>query len=177
MQEAKVKERTRLYDTALGETGDRLDTIRKLLVHCEALTGTTETEDAEQRKTLAVIGLLGAYVKRRSNLVLLAQRSETLPLSELHFCLRESNEALALIPVSTVYANETDETVSVSARAMMRVYDTFQDRIEQMLEGMEYLKMTLKQEAERVLLVLQVGGAGMRDTNVEIPLTEEGQTV
>ena len=93
------------------------------------------------------------------------------------FCLRESNEALALIPVSTVYANETDETVSVSARAMMRVYDTFQDRIEQMLEGMEYLKMTLKQEAERVQLVLQVGGAGMRDTNVEIPLTEEGQTV
>ncbi|MBQ6902987.1 MAG: hypothetical protein IJQ26_00560, partial [Lachnospiraceae bacterium] len=177
LQEAKVKERTKLYDTALGETGNRLDTIRKLLVHCEALTGTTETEDAEQRKTLAVIGLLGAYVKRRSNLVLLAQRSETLPLSELHFCLRESNEALALIPVSTVYANETDETVSVSARAMMRVYDTFQDRIEQMLEEMEYLKMTLKQEAERVLLVLQVGGAGMRDTNVEIPLTEEGQTV
>ena len=177
LQEAKVKERTRLYDTALGETGDRLDTIRKLIAHCDAMTGTTETEDAEQRKTLAVIGLLGAYVKRRSNLVLLAQRSETLPLSELHFCLRESNEALALIPVSTVYANEADETVSVSARAMMRVYDMFQDRIEQMLEEMEYLKMTLKQEAEHVLLVLQVGGAGMRDTNVEIPLTEEGQTV
>lgn len=177
LQDAKVKERTRLYDKALGETGERLDAIRKLLSYVSALPGKTEAEVAEQRKTLAVIGLLGAYVKRRSNLVLLAHRSNVLPLSELHFCLRESNEALALIPVSTVYINEADEAYTVPARAIMNMYDTFQQKTEELLEDMEYLKMTLKQEAQQILLVLQTGGEGMRDVHFEIPLTVKEQAV
>ena len=173
LQEAKVKERTRLYDKALGETGDRMERIRKLLAECRASIGTEHEDEAGQRKTLAVIGLLGAYVKRRSNLVLLAHRSDMLPLSELHFCLRESNEALALIPVSTIYVNETDDAVSVSARDIMRLYDTFQKKIEENLQNLEYLKMTLLQEEAGVLLTLQIGGADMPDEQVRIPLIQK----
>ena len=59
---------------------------------------------------------------------------------------------------------------------LFSLYDTFQNRIEQMLANMEYLKMTLHREAERIFLDLQTGGEGMRDTRFEIPLTGKEQT-
>ena len=83
---------------------------------------------------------------------------------------------LALIPVSTVYTNDVFEDHAVSARVMMRAYDAFQDTVEEELEEMEYLKMTLKQEDTRILLELLIGGTGMRDRNVRIALEEEEES-
>ena len=163
LREKKAAERARLYDEALLKTGDRLERMREILHACESTEGGERRTDEEQQDALAMLCVLGAYVKRRSNLVMLSEHEEMLPLSELHFCIRESNEALVLVPVSTVYHNEADDTLLLPASEIMRLYDAFQSAIEAHLQGMEYLRMTLVSGEHEVALSLMYGGSDVRD--------------
>lgn len=176
MQTAKARERAKLYDRALGENKDRLERMQALLDSCGETAG-TETEEETLRQTLAVICVLGAYVKRRSNLVLLADKSDTLPLAELHFCLHESNEALVLIPVSTIYKNEADVTLRAPVSDMMHVYDAFEKELEAVLETLEYLRMTLRAEDESTVLSLWMGGEKMGEKEVRFFFYPERRAV
>lgn len=148
-----------VYRKALAQTGDRMERMRFLLHTCRE----KNADEAKKRDVLAQISVLGAYVKRRANLVLLSDRMETLPLSELHFCLRESNEALVLIPVSTIYRNSADERALLPVTEIMRLYDLFQSFLEASLAKTDHMKITLSSDETRVLLQLLAGGAGSRE--------------
>lgn len=167
MQAVKARENAKLYDKALGETGDRLERIRTLLMPFKG-DALNEGDEARLRDTLGRISVLGAYVKRRSNLVLLADKSSSLPLAELHFCLRESNEALVLVPVSTIYNNEADDTLMLEASDIMRVYDSFEKETEAVLDDLEYLRMTLKTGEGPALLRLRFGGERLEEKDIQI---------
>ena len=195
MQAAKAREHTKLYERALYESMDEMDRMRAMLDACRGAAGRMpdaagqvpdmagrtsdavgQIPDAETRKEyLARIGVLGAYVKRRSNLVLLSAKSPVLPLAELHFCLHESNEALVLIPVSTIYKNEADLSLTVDAADIMRAYDAFAAEMEALLGTMEYLKITLKTENGSVALSWSAGGEKMRQKDTQILFTAARQ--
>ena len=171
MREKKSAERARLYDEALLTTGNRIAEMRAILDDCKKDGPEDADADARLQSALARLCVLGAYVKRRSNLVILSDHAETLPLSELHFCLRESNEALVLVPVSTVYRNEADDALPVPAAEIMRLYDEFQRVIEERLPETDRLRMTLTSAEGAVTLTLVCGGAKGEETRTfSIPL-------
>ncbi|MBR0164826.1 MAG: hypothetical protein IJQ12_09155 [Lachnospiraceae bacterium] len=176
MQSERTRENARLYDRALGETGDRIARIRRLVEECRTLPAQDASEE-KRKRLLSVIGVLGAYVKRRSNLVLLSDKAKDLPVTELHFCLHESNEALVLIPVSTIYRNETDGRGVMPAHSIMRIYDAFQIQIEEVLDDLEFLRMTLLTTADEVCLSLRMGLTGGREKELEIKNVVEGGAV
>ena len=149
---------------ALAQTGDRLERMRALL---------DDESVADDDGALGYLAVLGAYVKRRSNLALLAYQADMLPLSELHFCLRESNEALVLVPVSTIYRIEADDAIMLPASEIARVYDSFEEVIETEIEDMDYLRMTLYSDGDSVRLELLTGGVGIEDKTFAfaIPIT------
>lgn len=173
LKSERTREHARLYDRALGETGDRIERIRGLVARCRALP-LDEAGKEEQIKLLSVIGVLGAYVKRRSNLVLLSDKSDLWPVTELHFCLHESNEALVLIPVSTIYQNETDASMMMEAKAIMHIYDAFETQIEEVLDDLESLRMTLEEASDGVRLTLKMGCARAGKKEALIQSAAEG---
>ena len=81
-----VAEKNRLYDGITIEVTRQLDQLEGLL-----------HEPAEnEKKRMAHICVLSAYIKRRSNLRLLSENAEDLQIKELEYCLKESIECLRL---------------------------------------------------------------------------------
>ena len=152
---AQAKERARLYDRALHDMKKQIALARELAVQSKTLP------EEEARDMLARVSVLSAYIKRRSNLILMEEQEEMLPLRELHFCLRESNEALALVPVSCVYTQEIDSDLPVSSYVIRKIYDMFEREIEAVLQRMDRLKMRLTQQGDLVELHLWMVGKDM----------------
>ena len=77
-----IQEKNRLYDQVAKEIAPQLFQIDQLL---------KEKEEGKSQKTLARICVIGAYVKRRSNLLLLSENTAYLPakaVSYTHLCPR-----------------------------------------------------------------------------------------
>lgn len=90
-----LAEQNRLYNEMQTRT---VPQVRRLAALTAEFAG---TEDPEQEKQLlARMGVLGAYLKRRSNLIFLAQQQGSLPAAELFLCLQESLQNLELIGIA-----------------------------------------------------------------------------
>ena len=86
-----LEEQNRLYDTIQKETRPQIGLMLELL------DGLDQAEKPEQKKALQKIAVLGAYIKRLSNLLLLADREKDLSLQDLDLSFKESAENLMLL--------------------------------------------------------------------------------
>ena len=93
---ARVKIRSELYDRIVQETSGQLATIDDML---------DDVVESPQMAydLLKYVCVLGSYVKRRSNLLLMAEGANALNVQELAYCFRESAEALRICGVRTSY--------------------------------------------------------------------------
>lgn len=166
---AQDAERARLLDSALQETQKQTDRVMQLLKAAE--TG-TQPEDEVQRM-FAEIAVLSTYIKRHANLQLLSENTKTLPLQELHFCLRESAEALALMPVSMLYTQDYDGAEEVPAALLGRIYNGFEAEIEQVLPTVDRLRMHLARTGSALELTMKIAGGQMtaKELSIVVPLT------
>ena len=139
---ARIDARSRLYDRMSRQTEPQLRALEALL--------SGPAPDLEKLRRACVPG---AYVKRRSNLLLLGEDSKTLPAQELAFCLRESAEALAgLVPAC--FVNRRCEG-SLPAESLLAFYDLFEQLLETLLETLAALLVTLKASGGGAELRLQ----------------------
>ena len=166
---AQDAEHARLLDSALQETQKQTDRVMQLLKAAE--TG-TQPEDEVQRM-FAEIAVLSTYIKRHANLQLLSENTKTLPLQELHFCLRESAEALALMPVSMLYTQDYDGAEEVPAALLGRIYNGFEAEIEQVLPTVDRLRMHLARTGSALELTMKIAGGQMtaKELSIVVPLT------
>ena len=144
-------ERIRLFESALRETKTQIDEAAALLYRLEAEALPEET----RRRLFAEIAVLMTFVKRHANLKLLEEVQRTLPLQELHFCLRESAEALALLPVSMLYTQEIQAEEAMDSARMRQMYDRFEAEMEQALKRIGRLRMRLVRTKDGVELLLR----------------------
>ena len=87
------------------------------------------TEDF--REKIAAVSVLNAYVKRKTNLLLLAAENEMLPLSELSLALGESANYLTIAGLSTTTIGSEDRLYP--AERIIAFYDTFESLAEQLI--------------------------------------------
>ena len=163
-------ERIRLFESALRETKTQIDEAAALLLRLEAEALPEET----RRRLFAEIAVLMTFVKRHANLKLLEEVQRTLPLQELHFCLRESAEALALLPVSMLYTQEIQAEEAMDSARMRQMYDRFEAEMEQALKRIGRLRMRLVRTKDGVELLLRMAGWQMpeRDARIVMPLAD-----
>lgn len=138
----RAKERARLYDTALSLVSKQVEDAEAILEKCRPLSGQA------LKDMLGRLCVPASYVKRRSNLVLIAENEDTLPVQELHFCLRELHEALLLIPVQSHYETVIEGTPVAGARTLMEVYDAIQKMVEEALPQLKEIRITLKADEQ-----------------------------
>lgn len=79
----------------------------------------------EKRRTLlAKISVIGAYIKRRGNLMFIGEKSETTDTAELSLCLEESFANLELMGVDC--AIDIPNSNTIFTKDAIRVYDFFE---------------------------------------------------
>ena len=97
----------------------------------EQILESTEAGQKDFRGKIAYVSVLNAYVKRKTNLLLLAAEKEILTTSELFLALEESAAYLSLAGLETT-AQKAEER-SYPAQIILQMYDAFETIAEQYL--------------------------------------------
>lgn len=131
-REAHIAEQNRLYQIIEQDTAKQIRLMDCLIRQTEG----TDT-DEEKRKLLKKMLVVGAYLKRRSNLVFLADRSPVVEAKELSLTFGESLDNLEMCGVTCGFHSELTEPFF--ALTIIAMYDFFEEIIECSLDAMSSL--------------------------------------
>ena len=128
-REAHIAEQDRIYNIIQRETAPRI----KLLAE---LTDAFETmgDEAQRKQILGKMAVIGAYLKRRSNLIFLADKTPLFQEKELHLTFGESMDNLELCGITCGLLSELEGPVE--ARQLMKMYDLFEEIVERSIDTM-----------------------------------------
>ena len=132
-----VVEQNRLFDLLQNKTQPQLDRIRKLTEDYPNAAG-----EAEKRRILAKVIVLGSYIKRRKDFVLSMDSSKTLAESKLTNALGESLRALELLGIRGGCLVRTGREYPDGA-VLTLAYDFFERAAESVLDAARFLNVSV----------------------------------
>lgn len=116
-QKAHLFEANRLYNRMQFETAPQLKKMQDLV-------SALQKGDKPEKELLAELTMIGAYFKRRNNLLFISETQDTIRMAELGYCFQESVSALELQGVTGSYFVEDQGNISLSE--CIQLYDAFQ---------------------------------------------------
>lgn len=146
-----ISEKNRLYDRVAKDSAPQLKKLEELLNREELLKGSS---DAETKKCLAHICVLCAYIKRRSNLVLLAETSSVIAIQELEYAFRELLDNIRL--TGTTCASVFQCSGTWQTEIAVALLDACQEVVSQQLFCMDSLLLRLQADQKQIHLRLQI---------------------
>lgn len=126
-REAHIMEQDRLYTIIQRDTAHQIRLLDHMIEQVETMAG-----DEERKQLLRKMLVIGAYLKRRSNLVFLADKSSTLDAKELALTLGESLDNLETCGISCGFQMDLKEPVL--SDQMIAMYDFFEKVVERSLD-------------------------------------------
>lgn len=136
-EQTRLREQNRLYDSMADSVRPQLEKIRQLL---DGLA--PEAPDFVQRLGTACV--LNAYIKRHSNLILLAEKETMADAAELGLCIRESMDYLTACGVLCSF--QQSGTGHIPLQPLCRAYETFEGAVEPALQSLHALLVRLSLE-------------------------------
>ena len=121
-----LQEKNRAADVFNRETAGQISMIEHLLTQYD-----TENDAKKREKLLAGAAVLGAYIKRYGNLLLVSHREETADIRDLSRCFEDSFVNLELLDVKCLCTLPAD--VILATKDMLRIYRTFETVLEDCL--------------------------------------------
>lgn len=129
VREAHISEQERLYHIIQRDTEKQILLMDKMIEQAE-----NTASDEERRNILKKMLVIGAYLKRRSNLVFLSDKDSVLASRELELSIEESINNLETFGVTCGFISElTEPILSMNVIAM---YDFFEEVAERSLDNM-----------------------------------------
>lgn len=162
----ELEEQKRLYEEVRQKT---VPTMRRLAGLTRRLRDVTDP--AEARALHGRIAVAGAYLKRRSNLVFLADQSGTVAARELQLCLNESLANLRLAGTACALRFELEGAVNGEAAGLM--YDFFEAAAEAAWDRLPALNVVVtRRGAGCHILLMLPGGTELPGLAERFPGTE-----
>ena len=121
-----LQEKNRAADVLNRETAGQISMIEHLLTQYD-----TENDAKKREKLLAGAAVLGAYIKRYGNLLLVSHREETADIRDLSRCFEDSFVNLELLDVKCLCTLPAD--VILATKDMLRIYHAFETILEDCL--------------------------------------------
>lgn len=151
-QQVKTAEKTRLFNRLIAEISPKIDTVRTIL-------SLAQSDAGKRNEQLSLLCFIGAYIKRRGNLFLLAEDHAFVRACELQFCIHESLDNLRLLCSDTALQFELDG--EMAAADAVRLYDIFQYITEPLVLKMNavFVKVFTNKEAITMRILLDVRDA------------------
>ena len=125
-REAHIMEQDRLYNIIQHDTAHQICLMDTMIKQAETADGD------EKQKLLQKMLVIGAYLKRRSNLVFLSDKSSMLDANELVLTIGESLDNLEVLGISCGFRTELTEPVL--AYQIIAMYDFFENVVERTLD-------------------------------------------
>ncbi|MGI6096052.1 MAG: histidine kinase N-terminal 7TM domain-containing protein [Lachnospiraceae bacterium] len=147
-QVEKLVVKNQLYDKIQKQTSRQIKLLTQF-IHAYS----QEEEEQERKKILGKVVVIGAYIKRRSNLIFIAEHKERIPIKELEFCIEETIRSLEWNHVDASFATVVKEIPSDEA---MQMYDFFEAVIEKTMEGLSAFTVNVRQKNQRISLCMNV---------------------
>ena len=142
-RKVKIDEKNNLYDRIAKTVERQLSYIRNLLEKMAP-------EDEILYTEFAVIAILGAYIKRQTNLLLLKEKLDKIPVEELFYCIKESEECLRTCKIHSSF--QTEVSGEIDTEIAILLYDIFQRAIEKSLDKLDTLLINLTEEDSDIVL-------------------------
>ena len=144
----KLSVKNQLYDKIQKQTARQSKLLTEFI---EAYS--MEEDENKREKILGKIVVIGAYIKRRSNLIFIAEQTVKFPIRELELCFRESIKNLEWNHVEAGFSTALEEIRSEDA---MQIYDFFEAVIEESLEDLLAFNVNLKRREARIIMSMSV---------------------
>lgn len=131
-EELKLVTRNKIYDKIYEKVYPQLCRI-------ESLIGFLDTNP--DRRLLAALCILTVYIKRVSNMLILAESGDMLDIRELELALKESCDYISL------YGSQCEllfnATGKVSSEQLVKMYDEFERIVERNIENLQDVKIEI----------------------------------
>jgi len=147
-QKARLEEKNRLYDRIAIEVSEQLTKADELLSH-------VEKSDEDVESVLSQICIISAYIKRRSNLLLINEDNNYISAKELEYCLRESLDNMRLMGIITSLDSSCKGKIKIEH--IVEIYDVFEKIIEFLLLDINAILVHLTYKNGNLKLRLQIG--------------------
>ena len=122
---------------------------------------------------------MGAYVKRRSNLTVIAEKEKSSSFAEVGLCIKESLNNLEVCGVNCAFVRSVNE--GISTENALFLYDGFEYAIENIMESITDLTAYL--DATNEFIIMRLVMEGKRNAAVKknpygnMTVTEDDGTV
>lgn len=143
-----LQEKNRVNDLLHKETAGQIDLIHRKLTRYD-----TEKDENMRRRLLAEAAVIGAYIKRYGNLLLIAEAGKTADICDLSRCFEESFVNLELLEISCLCSLPSG--ISLVAKDMLRIYGTFEAVLENCLDNLQCAWVNARESKECILLNME----------------------
>lgn len=127
-----LAEKNRLYDELHKQTANQINFLNYLL------RSLLNTEDAkEKRELLRRMVVVGTYLKRRNNLILVNEQFGIIKVKELELSLNEMMKNLELAGISCACSVQLEE--DIPSNIVMQFFDFYEYVVENTFDGLESL--------------------------------------
>ena len=148
-QQSKIKQRNILYDKIAKCTQNQSQKISEL-----ASIGKSTKDSKKKDECRKKIVLLGSYIKRYANLMLLSQENNQIKLGELKLSISEFLHYLNYYGIPGEFVGDPKE--SISSDAVLALFETFELAIENNIDSLEGVFVNLYIDKDvRLKLVLE----------------------
>jgi hypothetical protein len=147
-QRIKADEQNRLYDRIVCEVEDQL-------AKADALLSKTQEEPENTRTLMAKVCVLGSYIKRRGNLLLLGEENQSISARELEYCLRESLDNLRLGQMYTAFSCLCE--AELPRKYIMAAYDFFETVVERTMDHITAMMVNLVCKDGSIRMNIRIG--------------------
>ena len=150
-QQAQLEEKNHLYNRITEEVAPQIEKLEKLL------------EQSADRSALVQMCVIGSYIKRRSNLLLLREENPIVQAREIEYCIRESLDNLRLAEVSTGLDARCEGQIALDC--LIAAYDFYEGLVELLLDRITAMMVRISCKNGALKMNIQVGLEGTIDTS------------
>ena len=171
-RELHIAEQDRLYNII------QRDTARQISLMDELICAVEQSDDEESRvSNVKKMLVIGAYLKRRSNLVFLADKTPELDVKELALTLGESMNNLEMCGVACGFNNGLSGCLPVAHITAM--YDFFEEITEKSLDCMSTLTAVAVKADGKIRFIINTDSAAdlsiLKSESVTAQKDEDGE--
>ena len=149
-KQAQADEKSLLYDKIAREVSDQLTKVLNLISKAE--------NGEDTRENLARVAIIGCYIKRRGNLILLSKEKCLVPSSDLVSAIKESMDNLKLLGIKSALDTAVVEEIVLSDA--LKIFGLYQEVVELFMNQMTSTFIRLKADGEKIILSLEIGVNG-----------------
>lgn len=143
-----LQEKNRVSDLLHRETASQIDLIDRVLAQYDK-----EPDDKKRSRLLGEAAVVGAYIKRYGNLLLIGERTETADIRDLARCFDESFINLELLGVNCLHTLPSD--IILATKDMLQVYRSFEAAVETSLSDLQYVWINVRKSKEGLFLKME----------------------